>query len=187
MKKRIVAVILCCLMCLTLVACGSSSKEKSKEKSTETHKVKTSKKNTKKFKPYFKNNVAENADIKIEITSVRVLGPGEEGNQYDDTPSIAFWYTATNKSNKEYNANFAWSYTFYATQDNNPNRVNELNTSFCPDESLSEIEYDTIKKGGSVQGACAYPLSDSTTPVTLIAKLSWEKREIGRINYSITG
>lgn len=186
MKKRIVAVILCCLMCLTLVACGSSSKEKSKEKSTETHKVKTSKKNTKKIKPYFKNNVAEMTNLKVEITEVRVIPAGEEGNEYSEKPVIAFWYTATNKSSKDIDPIDAWLSFFIVIQDNDPNRINELGKAPNPDYRFNETQFETIKPGGSVQGACAYELDDETTPVTLVASDNSNK-EIGRINYSITG
>lgn len=181
MKKRLIAIILCCLMCATLGACGKNNN------TTETQKAKTSKKITKEFKPYFKNNVAEMTDVKVEITEVRVIPAGDEGNEYGEKPIIAFWYTATNKSNKDIDPLSAWLSFFTAIQDNDPNIINELEVAPSPDDRFLNTQTEIIKQGGSVQGVWAYILDDETTPVTLVAKRGYENHEIGRINYSITG
>lgn len=181
MKKRLIAIILCCLLCATLGACGKNNN------TTETNKAKTSKKITKEVKPYFKKNVAEMTNVKVEITEVRVIPAGDEGNEYGEKPVIAFWYIVTNKSNKEISPWSAWSSIFTAIQDNDPNRINELDSAISPDDNLFSMQHETIKQGGSVQGAWAYTLDDETTPVTLVARDDFEDYEIGRINYSITG
>lgn len=181
MKKRLIAIILCCLMCAALGACGKNNN------TTETQKAETSKKITKEFKPYFKNNVAEMTDVKVEITEVRVIPAGDEGNEYGEKPIIAFWYTATNKSNKDIDPLSAWLSFFTAIQDNDPNIINELEVAPSPDDRFLNTQTEIIKQGGSVQGVWAYILDDETTPVTLVAKRGYENHEIGRINYSITG
>lgn len=168
-------------MCATLGACGKNNN------TTETHKAKTSKKIAKEFKPYFKNNVAEMTDVKVEITEVRVIPAGDEGNEYGEKPVIAFWYIVTNKSNKEISPWSAWFSIFTAIQDNDPNFINKLDSISYLDGNLLPTQYETIKQGGSVQGTWAYTLDDETTPVTLVARDDFEDYEIGRINYSITG
>lgn len=179
MKKKFM-IITCILTCILLVACNANSKEIS----TESHSAEVSKKNSE-FKPYFKKNIAEMSDIKVEITNVKVIKVGEPGNEYGNKPVIAFWYIATNKTGKEINSMDAWLSFFTAVQDNDPNRINELQIAAHPDATLMPMQSDIIKKGGSVKGACAYTLDDDTTPVTLIAKRGYENYEIGRIDYKI--
>ena len=117
----------------------------------------------------FKNNILTTDDLKIEITKYKVIAPGKKGNEYGEKPVVAFWYKATNISGKELDPNNAWLMSFKAIQDNDPNSVNELNIGSLPDDKFLDTQSHEIKKGGTVENAVAYELSDTKTPVTLKA------------------
>lgn len=119
---------------------------------------------------YFKDNVLVAEDVKIEITSWKVIPVGETGNEYGDKPVIAFWYNTTNLSGKDnINPSSAWIAMFTAVQDNDPNMVNELSVGSLPDSAYRETQMSTIKEGGTLDNAIAYELDDETTPVILKA------------------
>jgi hypothetical protein len=123
-------------------------------------------------------------DMTIQITDHRVIQPGEDGNEYGDTPVIAFWYQVTNTADGSLNPTTAWLFTFSAFQDNNPNAENELNVASLPDDQFLDTQLETIKIGGTVENAVAYELDDSTTPVDLVAsKLLGD--ELGRMQFAI--
>lgn len=133
----------------------------------------------------FDGTVAEIDDVKVVITDYKIIQPGEIGNEYGEVPVIAFWYDATNKSDKDINAMIAWLVIFSAIQDNDPNMVNELNVGSLPDDAHLDSQSKTIKKDGTVSNSVAYELSDSETPVTLIATKEFSGEEIGRYDYRV--
>lgn len=117
----------------------------------------------------FENNVYQSADVKIEITDVKVIPAGEYGNEFGEKPVIAFWYDTTNISGQETDPSTAWIMNFSAVQDDDPNAVNELDMASLPDERYLDSQSESIKQGGTVSNAVAYELDDYETPVTLIA------------------
>ncbi len=131
----------------------------------------------------FKNNVLTTNDIKIEITKYKIIKPGEKGNDYGEKPVIAFWYKATNISGKDLDPSDAWIWTFKAIQDNDPNSVNELNMGSLPDDKFLDTQDHKIKKGGTVENAMAYELSDTTTPVTL--KATEDGEDVGEQTFKL--
>lgn len=168
----------------SLAACGG---EETKEKASSTS---SSEKNTEsstleeaEFK--FENNQVEMNDLKIVITDYKILQVGETGNEYGDKPVIAFWYDTTNKTDKELDPTTSWIATFSAVQDNNPDVVNELKISSLPDQQFLDTQVANIKKDGTLSNAVAYELSDSETPVTLIATQGILGDELGRQDYTI--
>lgn len=173
MKKNI-ALVLVLTVSLTLFACGDDKPEKGEVKKG---KVAAGE--------YFKNDVLETKKLKIEITDVKVIQPGETGNEYSDKPIIAFWYKATNKTDEEIDPSGAWIYNFAAYQDNDTDRVNELNVGALPDDKFLDTQTEIIKKGGTVESAVSYELDDLETPVLLkaISEISGDK--IGSKEYSI--
>src|SRR5699024_9386147 len=108
-------------------------------------------------------------DFKIEITDYQVIPAGETGNEYGDTPVIAFWYDTTNTSGTDIDPSTAWIYSLKAIQDNDPNAINELDMGMLPDDSFLDSQLETIKKDGTVSNAVSYELDDDFTPVTLVA------------------
>lgn len=62
-----------------------------------------------------------------------------------------------------------WIRYFNAYQDNNPNAENKLNVGSLPDSAFLDSQMSKIKKGGTVSNAMAYELSDTKTPVKLVA------------------
>lgn len=68
---------------------------------------------------------------------------------------------------------------FVAHQDFDPNLKNPLSMSVAPDESLLETENVSLKPGRTVTNAVSYELTDTTTPVEIIA--IWHGEEIGRM------
>ena len=134
---------------------------------------------------YFDGNKVEISDLSMEITDVKIIQPGEPGNEYSEKPVIAFWYNTTNKTDKEIDAITAWIVVFTAIQDNDPNIVNELEVGRSPDEQFLHTQSSTIKNGGTIANAFSYELTDSTTPVTLIATQGISGPEIGRYDFVI--
>ena len=134
---------------------------------------------------YFDGKNVEIRDLKMEITDVKVIQPGEPGNEYSEKPVIAFWYNTTNKTDKDLNASMAWLVVFTAIQDNDPNIVNELKVGSAPDEQFLHTQSSTIKNGGTIANAFSYELTDSTTPVTLSATQGIGGPEIGRYDFVI--
>ena len=131
----------------------------------------------------FNNNVLTTDDYKLEITNYKVIAPGEKGNDYGKKPVIAFWYKVTNISGKELEPDDAWISIFKAIQDNDPNSVNELNIGSLPDDKFLDTQTHKIKKGGTVENAVAYELSDTKTPVLL--KATDEGKDIGERSFKL--
>lgn len=133
----------------------------------------------------FENGVLATDEMKIVITSHRVIAVGEPGNEYGDKPVIAFVYETTNLTNKELDPTTAWIGSFRALQDTDPNAVNELDIAGLPDERFLDTQLEKIKQGGTVENAVAYSLDDETTPVTLSASESLFQDEIGTQTFEL--
>lgn len=134
----------------------------------------------------FKDSVLTTKDIMIEITDVKTIQVGEKGNEYGSKPVIAFWYDTTNVSGKETDPMTAWIFLFDAYQDNDPNAENKLTVSALPDYAFLDSQMSKIKEGGTVPNAVAYELSDTTTPVTLVASTNFGRDEIGSMTIELT-
>ena len=132
----------------------------------------------------FTDGVLETNDLKIEITDVRKIAIGDEGNEYGEKPVIAFWYNTTNKTDEPMPPN-GWIWHFDAVQDNDPNKVNELEVTSHPDMSLIDNSFEDIKPGGTVPDAIGYELDDETTPVKLVASLDFGSEDIGAQSFQI--
>ncbi|MEU3475796.1 DUF5067 domain-containing protein (plasmid) [Rhodococcoides fascians A21d2] len=134
----------------------------------------------------FMNNVLTTEDVVIKITDVQTIQVGEEGNKYGKKPVIAFWYDTTNVSGKETDPGTAWIFRFEAYQDNDPNAENKLGVGSLPDAAFLDSQMNKIKEGGTVPNAIAYELSDTTTPVELIASTNLGQNEIGSMTFELT-
>lgn len=169
MKRKILLIAVVTALVMALSGCGQSSGSKSENKDG----------------PYFKNNVYEDDDVKIEITDEKIIQVGETGNEYGEKPVIAFWYKVTNKSGKETDPTTAWVTVFQAFQDNDADQVNELDVGMLPDEQYTDTQLETIKKGGTAENAIAYELDDDTTPVVLKASTFGTGEKVGQQKYKI--
>jgi hypothetical protein len=176
---------------VTLAACGDSSSSSSQSSSeiktsesvasTESSTQVSSKAETDSNSNFVKNasdasfdgTILKGNSYSVKITDYKVIQPGEAGNEYGDTPVIAFWYdtmVAEDYDNStEINPSAAWIMNFKAMQDNDPNMVNELSIASLPDQKFLKTQTATIKPGGTVSNAVAYTLTDTETPVTLEA------------------
>ena len=136
----------------------------------------------------FDGSILKGNAYSIKITDHKVIQPGEKGNEYGDSPVIAFWYdtmVAEDYDNSTaIDPTSAWIMNFKAIQDNDPNLVNELNIASLPDEQYLDSQTATIKPGGTVSNAVAYTLTDSETPVTLKAS-SMMGADFGSKEFSI--
>nr|WP_269108510.1 DUF5067 domain-containing protein [Lacticaseibacillus saniviri] len=166
-----------------MAACGSSnsSSNSSSGKSSSAIKVR---KESKTDEPSFKNNKLTLTDLDIQITQEKVIPVGQKGNEYGKKPVIAFWYKVTNKTGKEIDPSIFIS-LFEAVQDNDKNKVNKLNVAALPDERFLDSQSQTIKKGGTVENAVAYDLTDETTPIKLTATVPATGKEAGSQTYDI--
>ncbi|WP_430336260.1 DUF5067 domain-containing protein [Rhodococcus sp. ACT016] len=133
----------------------------------------------------FKDNVLTTNDVVIKITDVKTIQVGEKGNEYGKKPVIAFWYATTNVSGEETGPGMAWLSHFEAYQDNDPNAENKLDVGSLPDAAFRESQMNKIKKGGTVPYAIAYELSDTTTPVKLVACTFRGQDEIGSMTIEL--
>ncbi|EAC7653688.1 DUF5067 domain-containing protein [Listeria sp. FSL L7-1517] len=164
-----------------LVGCGKQNddiKASKHNESIESNEKKETKTNT------FKNGILENEDVKITITSHKVIPVGEKGNEYGDKPVIAFWYDITNKSGSDITP-LAWIDFIEANQDNNPNQVNKIDVASLPDDKFLNSQMEDIKKGGTAQCAVAYYLDDKKTPVELIYLNMGTDEIYGKTTYDI--
>lgn len=204
--KKLLGLGLVGLCTLTLVACGGNNNESnnsssSKEaislnsESNSDSKVASSE-NSKEVEgdfvatandAYFDGTTLKGNTYTIKITSHKIIQPGEVGNEYGDKPVIAFWYdtlvSPDYDNSMPVNAMSAWIGNFKAIQDNDPNKVNELNVASLPDSAFLDSQSADIKPGGTVSNAMAYTLSDTETPVTLVAG-SYSK-EFGKQDFSV--
>ncbi|WP_086348497.1 DUF5067 domain-containing protein [Candidatus Enterococcus clewellii] len=123
---------------------------------------------------FFDGTMLRGNSYSVRITDHRVIQPGEAGNEYGDSPVLAFWFdTLVNPDYDNSNPvtpNNAWIFNFEAVQDNDPNMVNKLNVASLPDNQFLDSQMAEIKPGGTVASAVAYTLTDTETPVTLTAK-----------------
>lgn len=166
---------------LGVTACGGSAAdpatESSAEAETETTKVETAE--APDTEESFADGVLTTPEVTIKITDQKVIPVGAAGNEYGDVPVIAFWFDITNNSDRAVDT-FEWIYLFNAFQDNDPNVVNELDVASAPDAALVDTQDADIKKGATIQGAVAYELDDTVTPVELVASSDLGMTEIGR-------
>ncbi len=192
--KKIVGLGLILISSITLGACGNddSNSGTSKEATTNTSTIVTLESNSSTAESSsseqtatFKDGVASLVDIDIKITKHAVIQPGQPGNEYGDQPVIAFWYDTTNKTGKDIDPTTAWMAVFSAIQDNDPNMENKLQVASLPDEQYLNTQTNKIKQGGTVSNAVAYTLTDTTTPVTLVATQGIAGDEIGKQDYAI--
>ena len=136
------------------------------------------------FGQTFKNGVLDVPAAKFEITDHRVVQPGEPGNEIGEKPLLVFNYDVTNKTDETLTTTDFVVY-FTAIQDNDPNKVNELDLGSYFDPETSDTQLEQIKKGGTVAGTIAYELDDLTTPVDLVASKSFSQDEIGRQTFEL--
>ena len=163
-KVKIISILMILnLLLLTMTACGGGAEPAPEAESSSSNEI------------LFKDNVFENDKVKVEITKYEVIQPGDTTyNEYNDVetsdgPVIAFWYNATNKTSEDIDPIGAWlEANFKVIQDNDPNKVNELEVSSLPDFRFLDSQTETIKEGGTVECCCGYILDDETTPVTII-------------------
>ncbi|WP_186629836.1 DUF5067 domain-containing protein [Rhodococcus sp. BP22] len=133
----------------------------------------------------FVDSVLTTKDVVIAITDVKTIQVGEEGNEYGKKPVIAFRYDTTNVSGKETDPTTAWMFLFEAYQDNDPNAENKLGVGSLPDDAFLDSQTNKIKQGGTVPNAIAYELSDTTTPVKLVASTFLGQDEIGSMTFEL--
>ena len=136
------------------------------------------------FSQSFKDGVLDVPAAKFEITDHRVVKPGELGNELGEKPLLVFNYDVTNKTDETLTTTDFVVY-FTAFQDNDPNKVNELDLGSYLDPETSDTQLEQIKKGGTVAGTISYELDDLTTPVDLVASKSFSQDEIGRQTFEL--
>ncbi|MCK6083473.1 MULTISPECIES: DUF5067 domain-containing protein [Corynebacterium] len=136
------------------------------------------------FSQTFKDGVLDVPAAKFEITDHRVIKPGEPGNEIGEKPLLVFNYDVTNKTDETLTTTDFVVY-FTAFQDNDPNKVNELEVGAYFEPENSDTQLEEIKKGGTVAGTTAYELDDLTTPVDLVASKPYSQDEIGRQTFEL--
>lgn len=172
------------LAALTLVGCGTASQEVSAPTAEETVAVDAPTEETT-TEASFADQTLTTEDMIIKITDVKTIAVGEPGNEYGEAPVIAFWYDTTNVSGEDLDPTTAWISAFTAYQDNDPNAMNELNVAALPDQAFLDSQIEQIKEGGTVANAVAYSLTDTTTPVELVASLDFGATELGSATFQL--
>lgn len=189
MKKKLLLTVFAVLTTLSMVACSGGSSDNNNTADTSPQvstSVSTSDEKEPESEYYFKDNMLVSADVKIEITDWKVIPVGETGNEYGESPVIAFWYNTTNLSgNENVTPMGSWIAMFTAIQDNDPNQVNELNVGLLPDDAFLDSQMEVIKKDGTAPCAIAYDLDDTTTPVILRATRGFGGENLGEQTFDI--
>ncbi len=138
--------------------------------------------------PSFDGKILKNGDYSITITDVKIIKPGEKGNNSPDRSMISFWYDTEvspdfDNPNRPISALSAWSSNFILIQDNQPNYINELGSAYYLGSPYADMSQVKIKPGGKVTYIISYELSDLETPVTLI--LEYLGKDISKTEISI--
>lgn len=178
MNKKIILLSSSILLAIGLTACGNNTDSNKSNKNNQTVNVGKNKNETS-----FKNNVAKTKDFKMKIKKVKVIQPGEKGNDYGKKPVIAFWYSTTNLSGKELEPN-DFITNFDVTQDGK-NATHNLDVTASPDDKYLDSQMDKIKKNGTVDNAVAYTLKDTKNPVKLNFKSILDDQVIGSKTYNL--
>ena len=182
---------LICIASLSLAACSNQKEKKTSEstkasstvvtktkESTTTQKAEQAPQNQSDFvataaEANFDGKMLRGNSYSVRITEHKVIQPCEAGNEGGDKPLIAFYFDTLVNSTYDNSApltpSIAWTLNFHAVQDNDPNKVNELQFGVLNDATAETNSYAEIKPGGTVSSAIAYQLTDTTTPVKLIA------------------
>ena len=195
MRKRALALIFAAFMALSVTSCGNSTspQDSTGGEAAETQQEAAEPQTTNKPEDdaateseyYFRDGVLVAEDVKIEITDYKVIPVGETGNEYGESPVIAFWYNTTNIAGEGITPIGAWISKFTAVQDNDPNLVNTLMVASLPDMNYLESQSQQIKVGGTVKNAIAYSLDDTTTPVILKADFAGLGETLGEQTFEI--
>ena len=168
---------------MALVGCSSTAPAQSTPKAEETVAVAAPEEEVV-TESSFEDMTLTTPETIIKITDVKTIAAGELGNEYSDVPVIAFWYEVTNLTDRDVSP-MEWLYVFTAFQDNNPNAVNELTVGSLPDAAFLDTQMEKIKQGGTVANAVAYELTDTTTPVKLVASDDFGMSEIGAMTFEL--
>ncbi|GGP07923.1 DUF5067 domain-containing protein [Oceanobacillus neutriphilus] len=163
----------------------STETEETDSEETESEEAESEESNEGENDVYFEDNVLQTDKFKIEITDTKVIPVGEKGNEYGENPVFAIWYNTTNLTDEDLDPSTAWMFTFTAIQDNDPNIENELSVGMLPDDAHLDTQMANIKKDGTVENSVSYELTDTETPVTLVAIKDLIGDEIGRADYEI--
>ncbi|EAD9710647.1 DUF5067 domain-containing protein [Listeria monocytogenes] len=138
--------------------------------------------------PTLENGVIENEQIKIQITSHKIIPIGAKGNESGDKSIIAFWFEVTNKSGGFTSPISSWVEHIAVYQDTRSDLLNTLKSTTLDDaqflDSASRLSED-IKKGATVKCAIAYGLDDDEIPVDLAYRDFLSEVVYGKINYQI--
>lgn len=136
-------------------------------------------------KDSFVDRVLTTPEVEIKITDSRVIPVGEVGNERGNNPVIAIWYETTNLGTSQRDITpMEFIYKFEAIQDNNPDVENSLRVASLPDDAFLQTQTQKIKPNGTSLNAIAYELSDTTTPVELVAEDS-AGVESGRMTFNL--
>jgi len=132
----------------------------------------------------FVDGVLTTSDLTITITDYKVIPVGGVGNEYGEVPVLAIWYETKNlgTSDREITPS-SFIGEFEAFQDNNPDFENKLDVGSHPDDSLVDTQLVSIKAGRTLANATSFELSDTITPVELVAGIFGD--EIGRMTFNL--
>ena len=108
----------------------------------------------------------ENGSVKSDSIQVDITGYKDEKNSLK--PVVVFYYDVTNLSDKEIDANSAWTEVFDAYQNGSADDRNVLGTGIYVDESVpAENGTKKLKKDEKASYYKPYELTDETTSITL--------------------
>jgi len=187
--RKFLIVILSIMLALSFTACGGDepAEEEPVDDTAIEEPVEDEPIDEPESEEFFKDNVLQLENYKLEITDFKIVKAGEKGNKYGDEPAIVFYYTVTNFSDESLDASTAWMFVFEAIQDNDPNMVNKLDMAILLDDEYNDFAgpLDKIKIDGSVDAVHGYTLTDLKTPVTLIATSGLLGDEIGQQEFPV--
>ncbi|MGX4764071.1 DUF5067 domain-containing protein [Holzapfeliella sp. JNUCC 72] len=128
----------------------------------------------------YKNGVANTKRMRVELTDHKVINPGEKGNEEGDMPVMAFWYTATNKSNEDIPLDLMWSLLFSGYQSG---------TEQLSGQGIEGISFAShtrnVKPGKTAKSAMGFKLTDKTTPLKLVVQDIFTNQKLGEQEFPV--
>lgn len=180
--KRLITIGVALLAVMSLTACSSSSKDSksaSSSKNSDVHTVKTETKRSQ----YFKNNFLKLNEMTLKITKTKLIPAGNKGNEYSDKTVFAVWYTIKN-TGKDTDIDAVSAALVLSASQDSKNSVKSLEVASNPDQKLTDIQDDKIKKGKSGNGSMAWEVRNNN-PITLTATGLHTTTKIGTQVYKI--
>ena len=160
MKKRVLSLLLCTSLAISLAACGGGQQASTEQPA-----------NQEQAKEVVKDDkIIELDDLKLKVLETEVFEPGELKGTYmsNEKPAIIFTYELTVKREEPINAQVGWLAAANVTQETG-STIENLQWGITYDtekyKPLFDMLQNDIKQGATVRAAAIYDIKYPGEPV----------------------